>query len=405
MTGLTTRNKAVLLGGLYLSQGLPYGFFTQTVPALLRQQGASNTLVGLSFLLMLPWGLKFLWAPLVDRHGSARFGRRRSWIVPLQALAVAVLVALAFVDPTSELPWLLVGLLVINVISATQDIATDGLAVELLAPEERGLGNGLQVGAYRLGMIVGGGLLLMFLDVLGWRTAFLGMAGLLALASLPILRHREAPPAVPPAAPDPLNAARAWFAQPGAARWALVLVLYKGFDAMGSAMVKPLLIDLHYDLADIGAMVGAVGSLTALAGALFGGVVVQRVGRRQALLGLGVAQVVAVAAYIAPASGWDGPAVVYAAVAVDSFLGSAATTALFTLMMDASRLDQSGTDYTIQASVVVLAVGLTSTASGALNDLLGHPAHFTAVTIATALGLWAVARLTRRPTLGLPGSL
>lgn len=143
---MTTREKAILLGGLYLSQGLPYGFFTQSVPALLRMQGASNTLVGLSFLLMLPWGLKFLWAPLVDRHGSARWGRRRSWILPLQAAGVLTLTALAFVDPTGEMPWVLVGLLVINLISATQDIATDGLAVEVLAPEERGLGNGLQVG-------------------------------------------------------------------------------------------------------------------------------------------------------------------------------------------------------------------------------------------------------------------
>ncbi|MCA9547366.1 MAG: MFS transporter, partial [Myxococcales bacterium] len=253
---MTTREKAILLGGLYLSQGLPYGFFTQSVPALLRMQGASNTLVGLSFLLMLPWGLKFLWAPLVDRHGSARWGRRRSWILPLQAAGVLTLAALAFVDPTGELPWVLVGLLVINLISATQDIATDGLAVEVLAPEERGLGNGLQVGAYRLGMIIGGGALLMFLDRLGWRNAFLGMAGLLVLASVPILRHREAPLPVAPAEPHPLLALRAWFAQPGAARWALVLVLYKGFDAMGSAMVKPLLVDHGYDLGDIGAMVG-----------------------------------------------------------------------------------------------------------------------------------------------------
>jgi MFS transporter, PAT family, beta-lactamase induction signal transducer AmpG len=396
---MTRQAKFALLGGLYVSQGLPYGFFTQAVPALLRQQGVSNALVGLSALLMLPWGLKFLWAPLVDRTGT-----RRSWIIPLQAAGVAVLAGLAFVNPTGEMPWVLLGLLIINLISATQDIATDGLAVEMLAPSERGMGNALQVGAYRLGMIVGGGVLLIFLDVLGWRTAFLLMAALLALASIPIVRHREPVRPRPPPSLSMWTATGHWLRQSGAARWALVLVLYKGFDAMGSAMVKSLLIDLKYDLGDIGAMVGAVGSITALVGALLGGICVHRLGRRRALLGFGLAQALAVGAYALPAMGWSSPAWVYAVVSLDSLVGSAATTVLFTLMMDACRADQTGTDYTIQASVVVLAVGGTSALSGVLCDALGYTGHFFAVAGLTALGVLAVAALLRQPTLAFPHS-
>jgi predicted MFS family arabinose efflux permease len=91
-------------------------------------------------------------------------------------------------------------------------------------------------------------------------------------------------------------------------------------------------------------------------------------------------------------------------VSLDSLVGSAATTVLFTLMMDACRADQTGTDYTIQASVVVLAVGGTSALSGVLCDALGYTGHFFAVAGLTALGVLAVAALLRQPTLAFPHS-
>ncbi|MCH9685972.1 MAG: MFS transporter, partial [Deltaproteobacteria bacterium] len=75
--------KLGLLATLYFSQGLPFGFFSQALPAVMRQQGISLATIGLSTLLALPWGLKFLWAPLVDRTGDVRGGRRRAWLLPL----------------------------------------------------------------------------------------------------------------------------------------------------------------------------------------------------------------------------------------------------------------------------------------------------------------------------------
>ncbi len=91
---MTTRNKLALLASLYLSQGLPFGFFTVALPVVMRQEGLSLPAVSLANLLALPWALKFLWAPLLDRHGSTRIGRRRSWILPLQAASILVVVGL-----------------------------------------------------------------------------------------------------------------------------------------------------------------------------------------------------------------------------------------------------------------------------------------------------------------------
>ena len=169
-----------MLGSLYFTQGLPFGFFTQALPVILRNQGATLGEIGLTSLLAVPWALKFLWAPVVDRYSSQRVGRRKSWILPLQVVAVLVLAALASSSVTSALPLLLCAVFVLNLIAATQDIATDGLAVDMLAPPERGLANGVQVAGYRVGMIVGGGVLLILHERLGMSGTFASMAALTA---------------------------------------------------------------------------------------------------------------------------------------------------------------------------------------------------------------------------------
>jgi MFS transporter, PAT family, beta-lactamase induction signal transducer AmpG len=386
---VTGRRKLGLLACLYLSQGLPYGFFTKGVPALMRDQGLSLADIGLTSLLFLPWALKFMWAPLVDRYGA-----RRAWIVPLQLLNVGALVGVALLDPKEGFFWILAAVLVVNLLSATQDIATDALAVDLLTPAERGLGNGVQVAGYRLGMIVGGGALLIVLDDLGWTRAFLLMAGLLALATIPIALHREAPRARATTQPGWSQVVE-HFRRPGAGLWALVLVLYKGFDALANKMVEPLMIDLHYSLGDIGWILGTWGSVAGLVGALVGGWAVPRLGRRRALLGFGVVQVIAVGGYLLPALGIGGYPGLLAVVVADTFFGSCATAALFTLMMDACRPQHAATDYTLQASVVVIAVGVTSSFSGYLAQHLGYAGHFALTAALSALALLAVAWLTR----------
>src|SRR5436190_2965541 len=143
---LTTARKLVLLGSLYIAQGLPYGFFTQALPVLLRESHLALPLIGLANLLLMPWALKFAWAPLVDRVVAPRRGKRRVVIIPLQLACTFILAGLALAT-TPSVSWVLAaGVLLVNVCAATQDIATDGLAVETLTEHERGLGNSLQVG-------------------------------------------------------------------------------------------------------------------------------------------------------------------------------------------------------------------------------------------------------------------
>lgn len=393
--------RIALLTSLYFAQGLPFGFFTQAFPVILRQRGHSLDEIGLAGLLSLPWALKFLWSPLVDRWQGSPLGPRRGWIVPLQMLAVLVLLGVASLDPGEGL--FLVGLafLALNFLCATQDIATDALAVGLLQGPERGLGNGVQVGGYRLGMIVGGGFLLVLFGHIGWQGAFLAMALLMALASLPSLFWRE--PASAGASPRARAAPVAWGAafrtflrRPGLAAWAATLCIYKAGDAFASAMVRPFLVDLGLGVDDVGWLLGTAGSTAALAGAAVGGALLTRLPRRAALLGFGVMQLFSVAVWLVPALSPDlGRPALYAVSIFEHFAGSMATVALFTMMMDTCDPAQAGTDYTLQACLVVVATGAMSAVSGFSANALGFPAHFALATILCALGLIGVAALTR----------
>jgi len=380
-----TGSKLLLLSSLYLAQGLPDGFFRQALPVMLRREGVSLEGIGLASLLMLPWALKFLWAPLVDRHGWSRLGRRRSWILPLQSLAVLLLLALSEADPQRGLAPLLAGVLVINFLAATQDIAADGLAVTLLRPEERGLGNGIQVAAYRLGMILSGGVLIIFLEEIGWARTFYLMAGVSALALVPVALMREAPSPVPER--NGLRVLADFVRQPGMRAWLWTIAAFKVGEAFGVAMLRPMFVDRGLSLTALGWITGTAGFIASLIGALVGGAMVGKFGRHRMLLIFGVVQAVAVGSYVVLAIGPLDLVTVYLLCTLEHLSSGMATAALFTMMMDAARPQAAGTDYTAQASVVVLATGLGSALSGFSAQAFGYAGHFA---LAAALCLLAL---------------
>lgn len=399
---MSARTKWLLLASLYFSQGLPFGFFTQALPVLMREDGASLSRIGLSGLLFLPWALKWLWAPWVDASIS-----RKQWIVPLQIATIFTALGLALVDgsPADQLLWLKIAIVLCALFAATQDVPTDALAVHLLQPQERGLGNAVQVGGYRLGMVLGGGLLIIVLDHLGWAAAFIGMALFLTLTLLPVLRFSE-PPSAPTPRANPLAGLWQRLRRPGMAALLLWLIAYKFGDAMASAMAKPYLVDQGWSKTEIGLWAGVIGSIGGLLGALLGGLLSDRAGRRRTLLWCGIAQTAAVALYAVHAYGIGDIALLKAAVALEHLLGGMATVALFTLMMDASAPSHAGTDYSLQASTVVIATGVASAVGGLLGDALGYAMLFGVSVLLSGAGcallLWGLStrRVPRRLHVG-----
>ena len=390
-----------LLTVLYFAQGLPYGFFSQAVPVILREEGYSLTQISVYGLLFAPWGLKFLWAPYVDAYGT-----RRRWLVSLQLSSAVVALVLATLDLSGSLVWLLIGIAVINLLSATQDVATDGLAVSMLEPRQRGLGNGIQVGAYRIGMIAGGGGLLWLFSFAGWRALFVVMAVLLFavtvgvwfLAREPSRPTGDAPP-TPSKRVSPGLLLTGWSSRlrrPGVIAFILVVGAFKFGNSMASALVGPFMSDIGLTLGQIALVEGALSSAGALGGAALGGWLAYTYGRRHALLVGGVTQTLSLGLYLVASIGVGGFWLVVTASLAEHILGGAATVAVFTLMMDACQKGYEGSDYTLFACAVVGVQGAAGFAAGIVGDLFGFPAIFATGLILAGLGCLVMIRALDR---------
>jgi MFS family permease len=387
---MTRRHKILLLTALYVAQGLPYGFFTQALPVVLRDAGLSLKAISATSLLFLPWALKFLWAPFVDHYGT-----RKRWLLPLQVSAVAGALLLTQLDLSRGYLMVLAAAFLFNLVAACQDVATDGLAVRILDSRERGLANGIQVGAYRIGMILGGGLLLWIFARTDWVTMFACMAALLALTILPVLPLREPPRAVADASPAAAAVALGWARRlrvPGMGAFLALICLYKFGDSMVASLIGPFMRDAGLSKEMIALMKGTVGSMASLAGAALGGWYAFRVGRRRALLACGLLQTASLLCYVAAACGIGGIAMFWAGTVAEHLLGSMATVALFTLMMDASDPEHAGTDYTLLACAIVVAMGLANFTGAVIADAVGYAPTFVVGCALSGIGCLVLVR-------------
>ncbi|MEK9712488.1 MAG: MFS transporter [Thalassolituus sp.] len=368
--------KWFALISLYLVQGLPHGFFGQAMPVLLREQGVDLRSIGLMSLVALPWALKFIWAPVLDRYTLIPNEYRRSWILAMNHTAVLVLIGLSFVSLpwlTSEALLLLVGILItVNLLTATQDIATDAVAVENLSVRERGLGNGIQVGGYRIGMVLAGGALLSVFSWLGWQFSLLTLALMMFLGSLPLYFWKPAQHTISKG-----SIASQWagfFRLDGALLWLCMIGLYKFGDAFGTQMLRPFLSDQGITLDQLGKLLGFGGFAAGLTGALVGGWLAGRIGRAPVLMMFAVCEALALLGYaLIPA---ENMSFVWLAVIAEHLAGGMATAALFTVMMDRCREHNEAADYAFQSCLVIVTGMVAGALSGYSATLLGYGGHF-----------------------------
>lgn len=407
----STRNIYILLFSLYWAQGLPVGFMTHALPVILRAQGVSLAQIGGFGLLMLPWSIKIFWAPWVDRFGSSAFGHYRSWIVPTQLLSVVVLIGLSFlpIQALNQPEYLLaffVALLSMNLVGATQDIATDGLAVNILKNEQQHWGNTFQVIGSRLGFIVGGGAILWALDWLDWQITFLVLAGLVLLNTLPVLCFKE------PARFQHIQHANhretfswnkvksylSYFHQTRSlALWLGVLITFKIADGLTGPLLKPLMVDLGLTFSQIGIYVTMLGALAALIGAGLAGLSLKYISRANALLSFSVLKIFSLAAYTWLAFQYESqqlvkPWVIYLINAAEDMISAMLLVVMLTLVMQYSRKHWAGTDFTFQVALMATVSGGLYSLSGILGDLLGYAGYLALITIVTVICLLPILR-------------
>ena len=392
---------------------MPFWFLYQALPVLLRQQGMPLEAIGLLPLVTIAISFKFLWSPLIDRYSVARWGHYRFWIIVFQLGVVVITVICAGLNLVGQLPLILFGLALLGIGCASQDIATDALALRLLDPEERGMGNAVQGIGGSLGNMIGGGGMLILLNRWGWRPSLLTLAALMVLALAPVLAHQEPPRQVPlsnPTLPAPgLSTPRGkgfglleyfkifqqFCQRPGMGQWLLILGLYAAAHNLSATMFRPLLVDIGLSLADIGSLLGVFGTTMSMLGALAAGLVIPHWGRKRSLLAANCIALVGIISYVLPTLGLTSLPVLYSIVSVRFFSLGMVGTASFTIMMDNSRVEMAGTDYTLQTSLIGMGSIFSAAVSGVLADAIGYRGVFAVSLLLMLVCLTLVARLGR----------
>jgi MFS transporter, PAT family, beta-lactamase induction signal transducer AmpG len=385
-------NKWLLLASLYVAQFLPVAFFGQTIPVFLRQQGFSLELIGLTSLLGLPWMLKVLWSPLIDRYGWTRWGHYKFWIVLMQSLMAIAIAVCALIDLKTNFTLLLVGMSLAIALAATQDIATDALAIELLKPAERGFGNSIQVAGGYLGGILGGGVILILLDAWGWTRSLLTIAFAILLLIFPVLFHHEN---ITIKTEHQLSwlALVKFFRQPGMVRWILILVVYMMGITIASTMSRPLLVDLGMSMKDIGVMNSIVSFGGGFVGSILGGFLIKPLGRKLGLIIFGILMAVAIAFWTLPTLGFTSLPVLYLVATGLHFSYSMACIPMFAIAMDHSRQGNAGFDYTLQVTIIFIGSMLAGSFSGFIAKACGYLGAFAIASLLCLVGVLLVTTL------------
>lgn len=384
---------------LYGVQGLPFGFQASALGVYLRERGISLSAIGFASALSLPWLLKVLWAPLVDRLRDGPLGPRRSWIVPMQIALALALAGAALLPDGGDVHPLLALVFLMNLFAATMDIAVDGLAVDMLRPHQLGLGNAIQVVGYKIGMLTGGGLLVAATGHLGWGPLFWCMAALTALgAGVTMVMHepKDTAPSLyrdPNAPPAPERTLRdvVWqllgtLRRPGAP-WLVALVsTYKIGEALIDPMFGAMLTDRGIDREVIGLWVGTWGMTTSIVGSVVGGWMAARISLGRGLLVAGALRGIPLAAQVAIAFEWLPIDAAPYAIAAEHFFAGMLTTTMFAFMM--ARVDRTigASHYTLLATIEVLGKSPPAFLSGVLAEHLGYGPAFS-IGLTTAL-LW-----------------
>jgi MFS family permease len=225
------------------------------------------------------------------------------------------------------------------------------------------------------------------------------MAVMLAFTVVPVLPLREPPRTEHASGASAAQLAVGWVRRlrvPGMLAFIGLICFYKFGDSMVASLVGPFMRDSGLSKETIAIMKGTVGSIASLAGAGIGGWFAFRAGRRNALLACGLLQTTSLLLYLAAAFGIGGTPMFWAATIAEHLFGSMATVALFTLMMDASDPEHAGTDYTLLACAIVVAMGLANFTGAAIGDAAGYGPTFVAGFVLSAVGCLFLVRSVDR---------
>jgi PAT family beta-lactamase induction signal transducer AmpG len=382
--------KMAVLLFLGFSSGLPFYLTSKTLQAWMTTAKVDLATIGFFSLVTLPYSLKFVWAPLMDRYVPPFLGRRRGWVLITQVLLLLVIAAMSLHDPRTGLRMLAVNAIAIAFFSASQDISLDAYRTDVLETREMGAGAAVFVMGYRIAMITTGALAFFLADRMPWTTVYVLIALLMIVGIVTTFIAPE--PVLNDAPPKTLGEAVVlpfadFFQRAGVLRALLVLlfiVLYKYSDSLAGSMTTPFLLQTGFSQSEVGAVFLGVGVVATIVGVVVAGAVIGKYGINKSLWLFLVFQGLSNLTYYGLSLSGKNHAFMTAAVITENFGLGLVTGVMTAYLMSMCNRRFTATQFALLSSLMAASRDILVAPAGKIIEATSWPSFFL-ITVAMAV--------------------
>jgi PAT family beta-lactamase induction signal transducer AmpG len=404
----------VLLMGF--ASGLPLLLTLSTLSIWLTEEGVTLTTIGLFALVGTPYAFKFLWAPVIDRAPipllTRALGRRRAWLLVIQAALIASILALGATRPAEAPVWTALAALLVSFFSASQDIVIDAYRIEILDEHQQGAGAAVTQFGYRIGLLASGAGALFLAGHVTWFWVYAAMAALMLVGVATALLSPE--PRVGTGLAAAAQGARGpaavlreavvepfaeFFGRRGVGEALLVLafiLLYKFGDAFAGVMANPFYVQIGFTKAEIASISKIFGLAATLFGVFLGGVIVGRYGIMKGLLVCGVLQMVSNLMFAVQAAVGANVGLLTLTIGIENLSGGMGSAAFVAYLSVLCNVAYTATQYALFSSFMAFGRTLLSSTSGWVADHVDWVSFFVISTLVAVPGLLLLLWMMRR---------
>lgn len=378
--------------------GLPLLLTISVLQAWMKDVGVDIKVIGLFSLVGLPYTLKFLWAPVLDRYTLPFLGRRRGWLLLFQVLLILAIVALGLTNPLASPGLVALVAFLVTFFSASQDIVVDAYRREDLSDLELGLGSSLYVNGYRIGMLVAGSGGLIMADHISYRSVYLILAAtmLVGVATTCCCREPQHSHGTPVTFKDAVIGPFVdYFSRRGALLLLAFILFYKIGDQMASAMTMPFYLEIGFTKTEIGTIVKLFGFWATIGGGLLGGILMLKIGIYRSLWGFGILQALSTAGFALLAHVGANLSLLAGVIAFENLSSGMGTAAYVAYMATLTNKKFTATQYALLTSLMGIPRVLASAPTGFMVSALGWGSFFILCTIIALPGLFLLFVIRR----------
>jgi PAT family beta-lactamase induction signal transducer AmpG len=382
--------KMATLVVLGFSSGLPFYLTSKTLQAWMTTAKVDLATIGFFSLVTLPYSLKFVWAPLMDRYTPPFLGRRRGWVLITQIALLLVIAAMSLHDPRTGLKMLAVNAIAIAFFSASQDISLDAYRTDVLENREMGAGAAVFVLGYRIAMITTGALAFFLADRIPWPTVYVILSLLIIIGIVATFLAPE--PVLNDAPPKTLIEAVVlpftdFFRRAGVLRALVVLlfiVAYKYSDSLAGSMTTPFLLQAGYTQTEVGAVFLGAGVIATIVGVMVAGVAIGKFGINRSLWIFVVFQGLSNLTYYFLSLSEKNHTLMVTAVITENFGLGLVTGAMTAYLMSMCNKRFTATQYALLSSLMAASRDILVAPAGKIAESSGWPGFFL-ITVAMAI--------------------